>query len=61
MTSAFWLPPAHITICDSIVDVGGIPMLLLRDSQLGWCWGRLGDEGTLITFQFTLRTGGEWV
>ena len=25
MTSVFWLPPAHITICDSIVDVGGIP------------------------------------
>jgi hypothetical protein len=27
MTSVFWLPPAHITICDSIVDVGGISML----------------------------------
>ena len=25
MTTVFWLPPAHITICDSIVDVGGIP------------------------------------
>lgn len=23
MTSVFWLSPAHITICDSIVDVGG--------------------------------------
>jgi hypothetical protein len=27
LISVFWLPPAHITICDSIVDVGGIPML----------------------------------
>jgi hypothetical protein len=27
MTFVFWLPPAHIPICDSIVDVGGIPML----------------------------------
>src|SRR5262247_1081042 len=27
MTSVFWLPLAHITICDSVVDVGGIPML----------------------------------
>jgi hypothetical protein len=27
MTSVFWLPPAHITVCDSIVDVGGIAML----------------------------------
>jgi hypothetical protein len=27
MTSVFWLPPAHTTVCDSIVDVGGIPML----------------------------------
>jgi len=23
MNSAFWLPPANATICDSIVDVGG--------------------------------------
>ena len=27
MTSVFWLPFAHITICDWIVDVGRIPML----------------------------------
>jgi hypothetical protein len=27
MNSVFWLPPAYITICDSNVDVGGIPML----------------------------------
>jgi len=26
MTSIFWLPATHITICDSIADVGGTPM-----------------------------------
>ena len=30
MTSVFWLPPAHITICDSIVDVGSDLMLYFQ-------------------------------
>jgi len=27
MNSAFWLPPANTTICDSIADVGGASMI----------------------------------
>ena len=27
MISVFWLPPAHISICDATADVGGTDMM----------------------------------